>query len=97
MAIVWIPLARPTRRYSPLQEPLTTDNANCRHLSPAYGGVFSNADFAFAIGNFSYRRTYTCDTPRLGAMSMADDEGIQTLLDGGKVKSYKRGKSKPLC
>jgi hypothetical protein len=36
-------------------------------------------------------------TPRLGAKSMADDEGIQTLLDGGKVKSCKRGKSEPLC
>jgi hypothetical protein len=28
---------------------------------------FQNAHFAFAIGNFSHRRTYTCDIPRLGS------------------------------
>jgi hypothetical protein len=98
IAVVRIPLARPTRWYSPLQEPVTTDNANYRHLSPAYGGRLFQMRTSHSRTALSRTEERILAThPAWGAMNMPDDEGIQTVLDGRKVKSYKREKSEPLC
>jgi hypothetical protein len=99
MAVVRILFACPTRSYSPLQGPVIAGNANHRHLSPDCLTVTSllNADFSFAIGNFSHRTTYTCDGPRLRSDEHAKRRGdsdtsrrqksevLQTRKEGASV------------
>jgi hypothetical protein len=98
MAVVRIPLARPTRWYSLSQEPVTTDNANYRHVIAGVRWRLFQTRTSHSRSAISRTEERILAThPAWGARNMPDDEGIQTVLDGRKVKSYRRGKSEPLC